>query len=124
LPLDLPDLTAEHPRVALIPILSDVRGIGLILMKWMRKRRLPDAIVIENPRYAAGHLGASRLEDVDAPHFAFPGVLESPQQLFKELGIERERIPLIAAGGIHHPDQVRTLFDCLHPVVCGLRNIS
>ena len=111
LPLDLPELTAEHPRVALIPILSDVRGIGLILKKWMRKQRLPDAIVIENPRYAAGHLGASRIEDVDAPHFAFPAVLEGTQQLFKELGIERERIPLIAAGGIHHPDQVRTLFD-------------
>jgi len=111
LPLDLPDLTAEHPRVALIPILSDVRGIGLILKKWMRKQRLPDAIIIENPRYAAGHLGASRLEDVDAPHFAFPVVLEGTQQLFKELGIERERIPLIAAGGIHHPDQVRKLFE-------------
>ncbi|HEX7634130.1 MAG TPA: nitronate monooxygenase family protein [Noviherbaspirillum sp.] len=111
LPLDLPDLTAEHPRVALIPILSDVRGIGLILKKWMRKQRLPDAIVIENPRYAAGHLGAARLEDVDAPHFAFPAVLEGTQQLFKELGIERERIPLIAGGGIHHPDQVRKLFE-------------
>lgn len=109
LPLDLPELTADHPQVALIPILSDVRGVGLILKKWMRKQRLPDAIVIENPRYAAGHLGAARAEDVDLPHFAFPAVLEGVLQLFKEFGIENERIPLIAAGGIHHPDQVRTL---------------
>jgi nitronate monooxygenase len=31
LPMDLPELTADHPQVALIPILSDVRGIALIL---------------------------------------------------------------------------------------------
>src|SRR5262249_47287191 len=48
LPLDLPELTADTPKVALIPLLSDVRGIALILKKWMRKNRLPDAIVIEN----------------------------------------------------------------------------
>src|SRR4051812_3871944 len=30
LPMDLPELTADHPQVALIPILSDVRGIALI----------------------------------------------------------------------------------------------
>jgi nitronate monooxygenase len=110
LPLDLPELTAEHPNVALIPILSDVRGIALIMKKWMRKNRLPDAIVIENPKFAAGHLGAARPEDVDAPHFAFPAVLEGTAELFKELGIERERIPLITAGGVHTHEQVKELF--------------
>jgi nitronate monooxygenase len=107
LPLDLPDLTADHPHVALIPILSDVRGIALILKKWMRKQRLPDAIVIENPRYAAGHLGAPRLEDVDQPQYAFPTVLEGARALFRELGIAP--IPLIAAGGVHSHEQVRAL---------------
>ena len=110
LPLDLPELTAEHPNVALIPILSDVRGIALIMKKWMRKNRLPDAIVIENPKFAAGHLGAAKPEDVDAPHFAFPAVLEGTLELFKELGIERERIPLITAGGVHTHEQVKELF--------------
>ncbi|HJV82771.1 nitronate monooxygenase family protein [Noviherbaspirillum sp.] len=111
LPLDLPELTVDHPDVALVPILSDVRGIALILKKWMRKNRLPDAIVIENPRYAAGHLGAAKVEDVDKPHFAFPTVLEGTLELFKELGIERERIPLITAGGINSHEQVRALLD-------------
>lgn len=110
LPLDLPELTTDHPNVALVPILSDVRGIALIMKKWMRKNRLPDAIVIENPKYAAGHLGASKPEDVDNPNFAFPAVLEGTQELFKELGIERERIPLITAGGINTHEQVRELF--------------
>src|SRR5690606_7652251 len=103
LPLDLPELTAGHPNVALVPILSDVRGINLVLKKWMRKNRLPDAIVIENPRYAAGHLGAAKIEDVSQPQYAFPAVLEGTQALFRELGIERERIPLVAAGGVYTP---------------------
>ncbi len=109
LPLDLPELTVDHPRVALIPILSDARGVAVILKKWMRKNRLPDAIVIENPRYAAGHLGAARPDDVNDPHYAFPVVLEECFELFKKLGIERERIPLIVAGGIHSHEQMREL---------------
>jgi nitronate monooxygenase len=110
LPLDLPDLAAGYPDVALIPILSDVRGIALILKKWMRKNRLPDAIVIENPRHAAGHLGAPGLAEVDDARFAFPTVLEGALELLAQLGLERERIPLIAAGGVNSPEQARELF--------------
>ncbi len=106
LPLDLPDLTADFPKVALIPILSDVRGINVILKKWMRKNRLPDAIVIENPRFAGGHLGAASAEALNNPSFAFPEVLEGTQQLIKELGLEKENIPLITGGGIHSHEQV------------------
>lgn len=109
LPLDLPELTADFPNVALIPILSDARGIGLVLKKWMRKQRLPDAIVIENPRYAAGHLGAPTIDGIGNANFAFPEVIEGTLALFKELGLERERIPLIAAGGVHTHEQMRTL---------------
>jgi len=109
LPLDLPELTADYPLVALIPILSDARGIGLILKKWMRKNRLPDAIVIEHPRYAGGHLGAPKAEDIVDARFDMPRVLEETFALFKELGLEREKIPLIAAGGIHSHEQIRAL---------------
>ncbi|HCY63824.1 MAG TPA: 2-nitropropane dioxygenase [Oxalobacteraceae bacterium] len=109
LPLDLPELTADHPNVALIPILSDSRGISLILKKWMRKNRLPDAIVIENPRYAGGHLGAPKAEDIGDTRFTMARVLEETFELFKELGIEREKIPLIAAGGINRHEQIRKL---------------
>src|SRR5581483_7159991 len=85
----------------------DARGIGLILKKWMRKNRLPDAIVIENPRFAAGHLGAASLDELDAPQYAFARALSETQELFLKLGIEP--IPLIAAGGIHTPFQVKEL---------------
>ncbi|GGC02036.1 2-nitropropane dioxygenase [Oxalicibacterium flavum] len=109
LPMDLPELAADYPDVALIPILSDVRGIGLILKKWMRRDRLPDAIVIENPQFAAGHLGAASLDSINDPHFAFSVVIEGTLALFDQLGIARDRIPLIVAGGIHSHEQVREL---------------
>ncbi|UYO95488.1 NAD(P)H-dependent flavin oxidoreductase [Pollutimonas sp. M17] len=120
LPLDLPELTSGFSKVAIIPILSDVRGIGLILKKWMRKNRLPDAIVIENPKYAAGHLGAPTADSLDNPNFAFANVLEGTLELFKELDIEKENIPLITGGGIHSHEQVVKLMGMgASAVQCG-----
>jgi len=109
LPLDLPEMTRDFPDVALVPILSESRGVGIVVRKWMRKNRLPDAIVIEHPRYAGGHLGATRIEDVADPRYDFEPVIAAIFELFAALGLERERIPVIAAGGIHTPAQVRTL---------------
>ncbi len=82
LPLDLPDLTANHPQVAIIPILSDSRGIAVVLKKWIRKNRLPDAIVIEHPGWAGGHLGAAKIEDLHDARFEFERVLEETHRLF------------------------------------------
>jgi nitronate monooxygenase len=110
LPLDLPDLTLEHPEVALVPILSDARGVAVVVKKWMRKGRLPDAIVIEHPRYAGGHLGAARIEDLNDPRFEFATVLEGVFATFRDLGVEHESIPLIVAGGI---DTHEKLLDAL-----------
>jgi nitronate monooxygenase len=109
LPLDLPDMTRDFPGIALIPILSDARGTAIVLKKWLRKNRLPDAIVIEHPRYAGGHLGATRTEEINDPRFDFEPVLTGILDLFKQLGIEREYIPLIPAGGINRYEKVRSL---------------
>ncbi|QEL64303.1 nitronate monooxygenase [Oryzomicrobium terrae] len=110
LPLELPELTRDHPTVALLPILSDVRGVALVLKKWMRKNVLPDAIVIEHPAHAAGHLGAARQADLGDPRFAFETVIPGVLQTYKELGIESENIPVIPAGGINSHEKVRHLF--------------
>ncbi|HET7729023.1 MAG TPA: nitronate monooxygenase family protein [Usitatibacter sp.] len=109
LPLDLPELTREFPDVALIPILSESRGVAIVLRKWMRKGRLPDAIVIEHPRFAGGHLGATRLAEVTDAKFDFAPVLEGIFATFDELGIARGTVPLVLAGGIHTHEQVRHL---------------
>ena len=111
LPLDLPELAQDFPSVALIPILSDVRGVVLLLKKWMRKNRLPDAIVIEHPKYAGGHLGAAKKEDLDDPRFDFSVVIPGVLDAFEELGIASERIPLIPAGGINSHERIRELLN-------------
>jgi len=108
LPLDLPDLAADFPDVALIPILSESRGIHLLLRKWEKKGRLPDAIVIEHPRLAGGHVGASTIEDVHNPKFNFENVIPETLAIFKTMGLEG-RIPLIAAGGISTFQDIKNL---------------
>ena len=107
LPLDLPELAAGYPDVALVPILSEARGVSIVVRKWMRKGRLPDAIVIEHPGFAGGHLGATRLAEVRDPRFDAPHVLEEVLALFDSLGLGRREIPIIVAGGIHTHEQVR-----------------
>jgi len=108
LPLDLPDLAKDHPETALIPILSDARGVQLLVRKWEKKRRLPDAIVIEHPRLAGGHLGAAKVADLQDPRFDFENVIPQVREFFKNAGIERE-IPLIAAGGISCREDIQRL---------------
>lgn len=107
LPLDLPDMCADFPEVALIPILSDGRGVAIVVRRWLRKNRMPDAIVIEHPRYAGGHLGATRIEDLNDPRFDFDRVIDEVILAFREHQIEGEKIPLIAAGGINSPAKLR-----------------
>ncbi|BEV73252.1 MULTISPECIES: nitronate monooxygenase family protein [unclassified Paludibacterium] len=111
LPLDLPEMTADHPDVALIPILSESRGISIVLKRWMKKNCLPDAIVIEHPKHAGGHLGAAQIQDLGQERFDFRRVLEETFETFRSLGLEREKIPLIVAGGINSFDKVRTFIS-------------
>jgi nitronate monooxygenase len=108
LPLDLPDLAQDHPHVALIPILSDARGVQLIVKKWERKKRLPDAIVIEHPRLAGGHLGAAKIADLNDPRFDFENVIPQSLAFLRAAGIEKD-IPLIAAGGIRSFEDIARL---------------
>jgi nitronate monooxygenase len=107
LPLDLPELAQDHPEALLVPILSDARGVQLLVRKWERKKRLPDAIVIEQPRLAGGHLGAAKIADLNDPRFEFENVFPQVIAFLRASGIEKE-IPLIAAGGIRsHADIAR-----------------
>lgn len=109
LPLDLPEMTAAYPEVALIPILSDVRGISLVVKKWQRKGRLPDAIVIEHPRFAGGHLGAPRPEDIADPRFDFSTVIPGAIAALRDMDIDPATVPLIPAGGINSHEKVQEL---------------
>jgi nitronate monooxygenase len=106
LPLDLPELASDHPNVALVPILSDSRGVNLVLRKWERKKRMPDAIVLEHPGQAGGHLGAAKIADVNDPRFDFERCIPETVALLRTAGIEATT-PIIAAGGIRSLADIR-----------------
>ena len=107
LPIDLPEMVANYPKIALVPILSESRGVAIVMKKWLKKGCCPDAIVIEHPGLAGGHLGAAKVEDLHSPRFEFETVLLECQQLFAELGLGKDAPPLILAGGIDSHEKVR-----------------
>jgi nitronate monooxygenase len=108
LPIDLPEMAEGYPNVALIPILSDARGVAIVLKKWARKDRQPDAIVIEHPLYAGGHLGAPNPAELANTRFNFAEVLPGIFKVFDELGIARGQIPVIVGGGINSHEKLLT----------------
>ena len=108
LPIDLPDLARNHPKTAIIPILSDARGVQLMVRKWEKKGRLPNAVVIEHPRLAGGHLGASKVGDLKDRRFDFEVVVPAVLEFFEKSGISRE-IPLIVAGGISSHEDIKRM---------------
>ena len=65
--------------------------------------------MIEHPRYAGGHLGATRASEIDDPRYDFEPVITGAFELIRELGLDRDRIPLIPAGGINSYEKVRAL---------------
>jgi len=107
LPLDLPELAAPYPSVALVPILSDARGVQLVIRKWERKGRAPDAIVLEHPGHAGGHLGAATVADLHDPRFDFVRCVPETLEVLRAAGLEGT--PVIAAGGIRTWQDIRRL---------------
>ncbi len=98
LPLNLPELAAPWPDVALVPIVSSVKAAELIARKWSKSyQRLPDAIVVEDPDTAGGHLG-EKLENIGTGEYdQYATVRGVKKYLREEFGLE---IPVIAAGGV------------------------
>lgn len=98
LPLNLPGLTSDFPEVALVPIVSSVRAAQLIARKWHKDwSRLPDAVVVEDPETAGGHLGA-KMENIGNGEYDHYATVRGVKELFRtEYGRE---VPVIAGGGI------------------------
>jgi len=98
LPLNLPEITADFPDVALVPIASSIKAAELIARKWHKSYgRLPDAVVVEDPDTAGGHLG-EKLENIGIGTYdqyaTVRGIKEYLRTTFNA------DIPVIAAGGI------------------------
>jgi NAD(P)H-dependent flavin oxidoreductase YrpB (nitropropane dioxygenase family) len=98
LPMTLPELTMDHPEVALVPIASSVRAAQLIAKKWYKSyNRLPDAVVVEDPDTAGGHLG-EKMENIGTGEYDQYATVRGIKEFFRsEYGAD---VPVIAAGGI------------------------
>jgi nitronate monooxygenase len=109
LPMKLPEYTKEFPDVALVPIVSSVKAADLIVRKWGKQYgRLPDAIIVETPFYAGGHLGATKMEQVTDPDFSLEKVVPELVKYLED--VVKADIPVIAAGGIWNRTDMDRVF--------------
>lgn len=98
LPLNLPGLTADYPEVALVPIVSSVKAAELIARKWHKGYgRMPDAVVVEDPDTAGGHLG-EKMEKIGSGAYDQYATVRGVKAYFLENW--KIDVPVIAAGGI------------------------
>lgn len=117
LPMKLPEYTKDFPDVALVPIVSSVKAADLIMRKWGKLYgRIPDAIVVETPLYAGGHLGATKMEHVTDPAFSLEAVVPELVKYVDET--VKADIPIIAAGGIWGRE------DMLRAFALGARGVQ
>jgi len=116
LPMTLPELTASAPHVAIVPIVSSVRAAQLIAKKWWKGYgRLPDAVIVEDPDTAGGHLG-EKLENIGTGDYDHYGTIRGIKEFFvAEYG---KHVPVIAAGGIWDRE------DMLHAMAQGADGVQ
>jgi len=108
LPMNLPGLTAEFPEVALVPIVSSLKAAELIARKWHRTfQRLPDAVVVEDPDTAGGHLG-EKMERIGSGDYDQYATVRRVKSYFQDKW--NLDIPIIAAGGIWDQDDLQYAF--------------
>ena len=122
LPLQLPEIVAEHERVnevKLIPIVSSARAFELICKRWQRSNRLPDAVVVEGP-LAGGHIGWRDVEEAYKPENRLEVLVKDVLK-----AAEPYQIPVIAAGGIYtHEDILQYLEMGCKAVQMGTRFLA
>lgn len=98
LPMNLPGLTADFPDVALVPIVSSVKAAELIVRKWQKTyQRFPDAIVVEDPDTAGGHLG-EKIERIGSGEYDQYATVRGVKTYLQDKW--NLKIPVIAAGGV------------------------
>jgi nitronate monooxygenase len=106
LPMALPEIALTHPRnneVALIPIVSSGRAAEVILKRWKRTGRMPDAFVVEGP-LAGGHIAWRTVEDALAPQNELEILLKEVFEVVKKWELN---IPVIAAGGVYTYEDIQ-----------------
>jgi nitronate monooxygenase len=110
LPMALPEIVKNHHRadeVALIPIVSSGRATDIILKRWSRSGRLPDALIVEGP-LAGGHIAWRELEQANDPANKLENLLKEVLDVCKNWNLD---IPVIAAGGVYTHEDIKHFID-------------
>jgi len=94
IPSNMPEFAKDYPDVALVPIVSSARALKIIVKKWKKFNRLPDAVILEGP-LSGGHQGFT-YEQCTQEEFQLENLVESVVAEAKKYG----DIPVIPAGGI------------------------
>jgi nitronate monooxygenase len=105
IPSNMPQFTEDFPDVALVPIVSSVRALKIIIKKWKKYNRLPDAVILEGP-LSGGHQGFTyeqcAEEEFQLENLVAPVVAEAKLH---------GNIPVIPAGGIWDKNDIDQMFE-------------
>jgi nitronate monooxygenase len=104
LPTNMPEFTKDYPDVALIPIVSTARALKIIIKRWSRYGKVPDAVIVEGP-LSGGHQGFNYEEcfkEENQLENLIPSVVELANQY---------DIPVIAAGGIWDKNDIKKYLE-------------
>lgn len=129
-PFILPELIEDYPDVEPVPIVASRQGVAIICQRWWRRyKRLPRAIVVENPKKAGGHLGLTPKQNMDDEEFmseiAIPDSLTWLKDYKEKIGMSGFDISVIPAGGIwDKEDMARMLRLGAQAVQMGTRFIT
>ncbi|MCK5018447.1 MAG: nitronate monooxygenase [Candidatus Peribacteraceae bacterium] len=123
LPDDLPERMAQDDckNMFYVPIVSSATVAKFIrrkkreLGKAGKKYRQPDAIYLELPNEAGGHLGAKNIEQ------AQDDSLWDPVKICDEIWKVFPNTPIIIAGGIGYKDQIIHAYDIANGASMGTR---
>lgn len=99
LPVDLPKLV-KGSTTKIVPIVSSGKAARIILKKWEKLQKLPDAIIVEGAK-AGGHLGFKAKELMDKTNKSLEEIVKEVINTIKPFEEKfNVEIPVIAAGGI------------------------
>lgn len=106
---NLPEITKNFPHVALGIMLSDPKGVKIVVEKWKATYgRVPDYIIFEDPwtrRGAWWHLWTKTLDKIDDPKLSLENSVPAARQRLDENGYTN--ITLVWAGWIIDNNDVR-----------------
>ena len=106
LPTNMPEITADFPEVALVPIVSSPKALKIICKRWTtRYNKVPDAIVLEGPK-SGGHQGFT-YEQCFMEEYQLENLIGPVVQEAKKWG----DIPVFAAGGIWDKNDIEKMIS-------------